>query len=50
MKKKQITKANEQQMDKLAQELKGLDDKQTEKVLWWLNGAVSVLKAQSETA
>lgn len=45
---KQIKKTNAQQMDKLAQELKGLDDKQAEKLLWWLNGAATGLKAQGK--
>lgn len=43
----QIKQTNEQQMSKIAQELQGLDDGQAEKLLWWLNGAVTGLKAQT---
>ena len=43
-----IKKINEQQMNKIAQELQGVDEKQAEKLLWWLNGAVTGLKAQEK--
>lgn len=45
---KKINKTNEQQMSKIAQELQGVDEKQAEKLLWWLNGAVTGLKAQGK--
>jgi len=47
---KKIKKSNEQQMNKIAQELQGVDEKQAEKLLWWLNGAVTGLKAQKDHA
>lgn len=45
---KKIKKINEQQMNKIAQELQGVDEKQAEKLLWWLNGAVTGLKTQEK--
>ena len=45
---KKIKKINEQQMNKIAQELQGVDEKQAEKLLWWLNGAVTGRKAQEK--
>ena len=45
-----IKKSNEQQMNRIAEELKGIDEKQAEKLLWWLNGAVTGIKAQRKKA
>ena len=37
-------------IDGMAQDPQGVDEKQAEKLLWWLNGAVTGLKAQGKQA